>query len=144
MAETGDHQKGESLSEPRYRLLLADDQSEIRGRIRAVLAANHDIVGEVTDGLGVSAAVRKLHPDIVLLDISMPEMSGFAVMRQLARDCLTVKVVLVTQHTEPAYVDAAQRGGADGYVFKSQIQADLAAAIRYVGRGGRYFPAALD
>ena len=86
----------------RLRLALVDDHEAMRGILRRLLAPEHDIVAEATNGPDALTAVRELSPDILLLDISMPAMSGFAVARQLAKEANPVKILFVTQHSEPS------------------------------------------
>jgi DNA-binding NarL/FixJ family response regulator len=127
----------------RYRLLLVDDQVEARNCVRSIVSKEHDIVGEVSDGREVAESVRALRPDILLLDVSMPELSGFGVMRQLARENLEVKVLFITHHRQAAYVEEARRRGAVGYLLKSRMGKELVAALRQVASGGLYFSPAL-
>ena len=134
---------GEGSCVSRYRLLLAEDHEGMRRRMRRMLEPNHDVVGEVADGAAVTDAVRDLQPDILLLDITMPSMNGFEVLRQLARESTPVKVLFVTQHADPVYVEEARRSGAAGYVLKTQLRTDLAPAIQQVGEGGSYISASL-
>ncbi len=102
----------EASEQARYRLVIADDQSDARKYIRKLVSAKHDVLGEISDGGAVAEWVRTLRPDILLLDISMPVLSGFAVIRQLAKEGTPVKVVFVTYHDEPAYLAAARNAGA--------------------------------
>ncbi len=134
---------GEGIYMVRYRLLLAEDHEGMRHRLRRMLEPDHDVVGEVVDGAAVSGAVRELHPDILLLDITMPSMNGFEVLRGLRRESSLVKVLFVTQHADRAYVDEARRSGAAGYVLKTSLRADLAPAIQQVGEGGSFISASL-
>jgi DNA-binding NarL/FixJ family response regulator len=122
----------------RYRILLADDQPESRERMRSLVSGEHDVVGEVADGAAVAEQVRDLHPDIVLMDVSMPEVSGFGALRQLLRERQRVKVLFVSQHNAQRYVEAAREAGAAGYVLKNKLNAKLLAAVTQVGAGGAF------
>ncbi len=133
--------RNSTQARPRYRLLLVDDQPEVCAAIRDFVGEEHDVVGEVHRGCEVADSVRDLHPDIVLLDVSMPDRSGFSVLRQLAKTS-TVKVLFVTQHSDPRYIEEARREGAVGYVLKSQMR-NLLAAVRQAGEGGPFFQSSL-
>src|SRR4051794_40630819 len=93
----------------RFRLLLADDDPMIRECLSLFLQVEHDVVGAVADGLDVLRRMRELHPDILVLDISMPGMSGMKVARQLRREGASAKIIFITEHAEPAYVEEAKR-----------------------------------
>jgi DNA-binding NarL/FixJ family response regulator len=124
------------FSNTRYRVLLVENHTEMRRRIRDIVASEHDIVGEIADGLFVACAVRELRPDVLLLDISMPGNSGFEVLRELAAEGLNVNITIVTEHAEPSYLHAALEQGVQGYVLKRQIQTELLLALQHVGSGG--------
>ncbi len=122
----------------RLRLLLADDDQRIRDYLCEFLRSDHDVVGEAADGLDVVRLIEELHPDILLLDISMPGLSGFKVAQELRRRGNGVKIILVSAHTERAYLDEAERIGIDGFVSKDRARSELSDAIRWVDRGIRY------
>jgi CheY-like chemotaxis protein len=128
----------EETTPRRLRIVLAEDHEETRELLRHFVNRKHDIVRAVGNGEAVLPAVQELHPDFVLLDISMPGMSGFAVARQLRRDAPEVKIVFITQHGEPAYVQAALRSGAVGYVLKRCVATDLSSALKAVAAGVSY------
>jgi len=110
----------------------------MRGKLRLLLAHDYDIVGEASDGAGALTAARELQPDVLLLDISMPVMNGFAVARQLVKEENPAKILFVTHHSEPAYVNEARDAGAHGYVLKATADLDLPPAILSAGQSGFY------
>ncbi len=120
------------------RVVLADDHPVLRDGLRAVIDAQPDltVVGEAGDGPGAVTVARRTRADVVLLDLSMPG-GGVAAIGQLAADCPTVRVLVVTMHTDPAYLRAALAVGAAGYMLKTTAVADLLAAVRTVAAGGR-------
>jgi DNA-binding NarL/FixJ family response regulator len=122
----------------RARILIADDHAPSRDLLARMLAAEHDVVATVGDGLAAVTAAVQLGPDLALLDISMPVMSGIMAARRLKSHSPPAKVVFVTGHVDAAYVAAAFRLGADGYVLKQNLAAELVPAIRAVLAGGRY------
>ncbi len=120
------------------RLLIADDDAAIRDMIRHYVERACEIVGEAENGLEAVNAAERLRPDIVLLDISMPVMGGFAAARQLKEKMPTVRIIFVSQHPDAAYIDEAFRVGASGYVLKRSALRDLTAAIEEVRAGGTF------
>lgn len=118
-------------------VLLADDNETILARVRTVLGENFDIVGSVANGWDGIAGVRRLDPDVLLIDISMPMLDGLQAISRLNSDIRT-KVVFLTVHEDRDFVDAAFAVGASGYVVKSDVTTDLVPAIREVVAGGRY------
>ena len=122
----------------RARILIADDHAAIREQLAHLLAPEHDIVALVGDGKAAVAAAVQLAPDLVLLDISMPVMGGIIAARRLKKHSRAPKVVFITGHADAAYVDEAFRVGAEGYVLKSNLAAELGDAIRAVFAGRTY------
>jgi DNA-binding NarL/FixJ family response regulator len=108
-------------------------------RLRLLLEPRYDIVGTVADGDEVAGAVAALAPDIVLLDVSMPGQSGFVVARRLRENQTQVKILIISDHTEKAYIDEAKRIGVAGYVPKRHCTR-VEEAIDVIIRGEAYFP----
>jgi len=120
------------------RLLIADDDAAIRAMIRDFLENGCEIVGEAENGLEAVNAAEQLHPDIVLLDISMPVMGGFTAAKQLKQRMPSLAIIFVTQYPDPAYIEEAFRLGASGYVLKGSAVRDLVPAIDEVRAGGTF------
>jgi DNA-binding NarL/FixJ family response regulator len=121
------------------RVLLADDHVLVRDGIKVTLEANGlTIVGEASEGREAVRMVRELKPDVAVFDVSMPGLNGMDAARLALREVPSVKVVLLTVHTENEYVDEALRAGVSGYVLKKQATADLLRAIDEVSRGNIY------
>ncbi|MFB7124026.1 MULTISPECIES: response regulator transcription factor [Streptomycetaceae] len=114
------------------RVVIADDQASVRQGFRHILAAQPDmeVVAEAADGLEALEAVRTLRPDVLLVDIRMPELDGLEVTRRLAGITPEVKVVVVTTFDLDEYVHTALRNGACGFLLKHSGPALLAEAIR--------------
>jgi DNA-binding NarL/FixJ family response regulator len=121
----------------KIRVLLADDSETIQARIRTVLGEEFDIVGSVENGLDAIAEVRRLDPDVLLIDISMPILDGLQAVARLCPGVRT-KVVFLTVHEDQDFVDAAFAVGASAYVSKSDVTADLVPAILEVLEGHKY------
>jgi len=121
------------------RVLLAEDHSILRQGVRKLLeAAGFEVVGESTNGREALALARQLSPDVVVLDIGIPGLNGIDTARSVVRDVPSTRVVMLTVHSEDAYVLEALRAGARGYVLKSQAADDLVRAIQEVLSGGTY------
>ncbi len=136
---------GRWLAEPimsqSLRLLIVDDDAAIRDMIRQSVDHSCEIVGEAENGLEAVNAAEQLRPDIVLLDISMPVMGGFAAARQLKEKMPNLLIIFVSQHPDASYIDEAFRVGASGYVLKRSAVRDLTTAVEEV-RAGRTFRSA--
>jgi DNA-binding NarL/FixJ family response regulator len=125
------------------RVLLADDHAIVRTGLRALLARHPDVtvVGEASDGREAIEAARRLRPDVLLLDLSMPHANGVDALRAVHAELPSVRVLVLSMHEAPDYVRPALRAGAAGYVVKGAGLADLVRAIRTVAAGGRFLGA---
>jgi DNA-binding NarL/FixJ family response regulator len=117
-------------------ILLVDDDEFFRGAERRLLEGEEalEIVGEAGNASEAIRLARVLHPDIVLMDIAMPDLNGLEATRQIKAAEPGTKVVMVTVHDEPAYRQIAANHGADAYVVKKCFRDDLTAVVRMVGR----------
>ena len=122
----------------RIRVLLGDDHDLIRDGIRGALQPHYDVIGEARDGQALVATAARLHPDIVILDISMPLLNGFESAKQIREVLPAAKLIFLSQHLNPAYLRQALKLGASGYVLKSGATEELLQAIREVLRGKTY------
>jgi len=122
------------------KIILADDHRVVREGFRALLAAQKDfqIVGETGDGLEALRLVDQLKPDVLLVDVMMPGVSGLEVTRQLTQRRSPVRVVILSMHCNEAYVVEAVKNGAAGYVLKDASSADLVRCVREAVAGRRY------
>jgi DNA-binding NarL/FixJ family response regulator len=119
---------------PRLRVLLADDNPALLREIQRALNKEFEIVGTVADGRAILEECDRLHPDVIVTDISMPVMDGFEAAAKL-RHTGMAKVVFLTVHEEHAFVEEAKVLGAMGYVLKRSRPSLLAAAIRSANDG---------
>lgn len=123
----------------RIRVLLADDHVMFRQGLRALIEReNLDVVGEASDGHQAVQLARTLHPDVVVLDLAMPNLNGLDAAREITKGSPKSKTILLTMHTEDQYVMAALRAGIKGYVLKTQATSELIQAISEVFRGRTY------
>jgi len=119
------------------RVLIADDQALVRGGFRMILDAQQDIevVGEACDGREALARARELTPDVVLMDIRMPELDGLEATRRLLMGDGTCRVLILTTFDLDEYVYAAMKAGASGFLIKDVRPEQLADAVRVVTTG---------
>jgi DNA-binding NarL/FixJ family response regulator len=114
------------------RILLADDHALVRGGIRRILQAEPDltVVAEAANGAEAVELVRSTPPDLAILDISMPRLTGLQAAREIARRAPSVRTLMLSMHDNEQYFFAALQAGACGYVLKSAADEDLVAACR--------------
>lgn len=126
----------------RTRVLLADDHALVRSGLRALLEAEPDmeVVGEAEDGVMVVETCRKLQPEVVVMDLTMPGRGGISATEDLRTELPETKVVVLTMHDDNAYLRLAQLAGAAGFVLKKSLATELIQAIRIVHAGGTHFP----
>ncbi|MCH1570061.1 MAG: response regulator transcription factor [Longimicrobiales bacterium] len=131
------------MSNERLRVVIADDHSVVRQGIRGVLEEidGLEVVGEAGDGAQALTMVAELAPDVVVLDVNMPEKSGLDVTMDLREQAHPARVLILSMHDDPEYVLQAVRAGADGYVLKDVSPAELRDAVQAVHEGRDYFTA---
>lgn len=127
----------------RPRVLLADDHRLVAEGLKSLLAPEFELVGVVEDGLALIAAAKKLWPDVIVADITMPRLGGLDALAELKKDDPHVKVVFLTMHHDVAYARRAMEAGAAGFVLKHAAPAELVAAIRAALEGKTYLTPAL-
>jgi len=122
-------------------VLLADDHTVVRQGLRSLLAAEPDIeiVGEAENGRQAVQMAKNLTPNIVVMDIAMPQLNGLEAARQIMEANPTAKVIMLSAHSDDAYVEQATNAGAVGYLIKQTSSHDLCKAIREVQRGNTFF-----
>ena len=122
------------------RVLVADDHRLMLAAVRRALADAHDfeIVHEVSVGSHVVPAVRETSPDVVLLDLRMPELDGLACLERLQKVAPDVAVVILSSYSDPEQIEAARRAGARGYVVKTVEPVDLASVLRTALSGNSF------
>jgi DNA-binding NarL/FixJ family response regulator len=126
----------------RPRVLLADDHPSMLERTIRLVAEEFDIVSAANNGRAALDAAVVLQPDVVVLDISMPVMSGLEAAARISELAHPPRIVFLTVHDDPAFVEAAREAGATAYVLKPNIATDLIPAIRLALEGRTQFPAA--
>ena len=121
-------------------VLLADDHTLVRAGVRKILEAQPGVtvVGEVADGTAALDALAQIAVDVLVLDLTMPGLDGFAVLRRARTLAPALKVLVLSMHADPEFVERAVRDGADGYLLKDSAVSDLVAAIQAVREGRAY------
>jgi DNA-binding NarL/FixJ family response regulator len=129
----------------KLRVLLADDHRLFRDGLRTLLEKQVDIevIGEATDGPGTISAVQSLKPDIVLLDVSMPGLNGIETVRKLKAEHRSLRIIMLSMHSDQRFVVESLRAGASGYVVKDCAIDELLAAIHLVAKDQLYLSQAL-
>jgi DNA-binding NarL/FixJ family response regulator len=117
------------------RILLADDHRMVAEGLKGILTEEFELVGIVEDGRAMVAAARKLRPDVIVADISMPHLNGIDAMAPLRQDNPEVRVVFLTMHRDAAYARRALEAGASGFVLKHSAPAELVLAVRAALQG---------
>ncbi len=130
----------------RIRILLADDHAVVRQGFRMILGSQPDleIVGEAATGREAVELAETLRPDLVVMDVAMPELNGIEATRRLASTLPHTRVLALSMHKDSVYVREILRAGARGYLLKDAFDRDLLAAVRAVARGEGYLSPAVS
>ncbi len=123
-----------------FNIVIAEDHTILREGLKALLSSQQDlkVVGEAGDGLEAIRCVQSHHPDLILLDLSMPRMTGLDAIKEIKRVNTDAKIIVLTVHSTEEYILATLQAGADGYVLKDAHSSELMTAIRHVLDGRRY------
>ena len=130
----------------RIRILLADDHAVVRRGFQMILAeqADMEIVGEAGNGREALEQAAKLKPDVVVMDVAMPELNGIEATRRMAENAPHARVLALSMHKDSVYVREILRAGARGYLLKDSVAADLVSAVRAVASGEGYLSPAVS
>lgn len=123
------------------RVVLADDHVFVRDGIKSLLEneANIEVIAEATDGLEAMSVVETTKPDLLILDIRMPNMTGIEVVEKLRGLKNNVKIVMLSMHESEEYVLKSIKAGADGYLLKGSSKEEFLKAVHTIANGGKYF-----
>jgi DNA-binding NarL/FixJ family response regulator len=129
----------------RITVLLAEDHQIVREGFKSLLEHEHDIevVGEAETGRQAMQLTRKLRPSVVVMDIAMPLLNGLEATRQIRKDFPETKVLILSAHSDDAYVDQVEALGASGFLVKQTSSDELATAIRKIHGGETFFSASI-
>ena len=122
------------------KVLIADDHAIVRAGLRALLveATDFDLVGEAVGGYEAIDLIGRTNPDVLILDLSMPDLDGISVTRQIKPQFPDLKILILTLHEDEAMLKEAIKAGAVGYILKRAAEAELISAIRVILRGDIY------
>lgn len=134
------------MSDHAIRVLLADDHTIVRQGLKLILAAQPDfeVVGEAANGREAAELAEKLKPDIVLMDVQMPDLNGIEATRRMVAANSRIRVLVLSMHKEALYVREVLKAGARGYILKDAIDTELLSAMRSVARGDGYISPAVS
>lgn len=134
------------MSTKKTRILLADDHAVVRSGFRMILASQADmeVVGEVSNGRDAVEQTTSLQPDVVIMDVTMPELNGIEATRRIADCAPHTRVLALSMHKDSVYVREILRAGACGYLLKDSGEGDLVNAVRAVARGEAYLSSAVS
>ena len=137
---------GAELIDYMIRVLIADDHAMVRKGFRLILEAQPDIeiVGEAGNGREAIEQSEQTHPDVIVMDIAMPELNGIEATRRLSASAPRTRVLALSMHKDSMYVREILRAGARGYLLKDAIDTDLVSAVRAVANGDGYLSPAVS
>jgi len=123
-----------------HRIMIADDHAVLRDGLRLLLSSypQFEVIGEADDGMTAVATALQIKPDVLLLDIAMPNMRGIEAILELKRLEPEIKILVLSMHDREEYVLQAMKNGADGYILKKSAAAELVAALNHVISGEIY------
>lgn len=129
----------------KFRIILADDHAMFREGLKVLVSAQTDmeVVGEADNGRTAVALAQQMQPDVVVMDVSMPELNGLKATEKLKALCPHIKILTVTRHTDDSYLQQLLQVGASGYVLKKSASNELIHAIRSVAAGHTYLDPAV-
>jgi len=124
----------------KVRIVIAEDHTILREGLRSLLSSNvnFEVVGEAGDGREAIRQVKKLKPDLILSDLSMPRMNGMEAIKEIKRESPATKILVLTVHRAEEYILATFRAGADGYLLKDSTHTELLMAVKKVLSGTHY------
>src|SRR3954452_10460323 len=134
------------MQSKKFRILLADDHSVVRQGFRLILENQTDmeVVGEASNGREAVSIAESLQPDVVIMDVTMPELNGIEATRRINELSPRTRVLALSMHKDSVYVREILRAGAKGYLLKDAAGNDLLAAVRAVARGEGYLSPAVS
>ncbi len=134
------------MSEPVITILLADDHTIVRQGLKLILGAHQDlkVIGEASNGNQAVELAGQLKPNIILMDVAMPEVNGIEATRRIVQANPRARVLVLSMHKEAVYVREILRAGARGYILKDAIDTELLSAVRSVAKGDGYVSPAIS
>ncbi len=136
---------GKRMAE-KIRVFLADDHAILRDGLRYILEAegNISVIGEASDGRQALREAKRINPDVLIMDIAMPELNGIEATRQIIKDCPSVKVIILSMYHSTEHIYQALQAGAKGFIIKEVAGKELVRAVRIVYGGHRFLSEKVD
>ena len=127
-------------ADKKIRVILADDHGLVRQGFRRILEDDPriSVVGEASTGLAAVKLAKETRPDVAVMDLSMPELGGIEASAEILKELPDTKILVLSMHSDPAYVRRAFEIGAKGYLLKNAIEVDLTRAVIALAEGGAY------
>jgi two-component system response regulator DegU len=122
----------------KLRIVVADDNQKALLFMVKALSLEFEIIATAADGLSALDEIRRCQPSVVVLDVNMPKLNGIEVTREIVRQGLSSGVILCSVENDPEVIEAGQRAGALGYVFKTRVNQDLSVAVKLVANGAPF------
>lgn len=132
------------MGKPRARLVLADDHAIVTEGLRRLLEPEYEVVATATDGAALVRAARALRPDVVIADVSMPQLNGVDAVREIRRELPATRAIFLTMHADRTYLEEALEAGAAGFVVKHSASDEIREALAVVLRGRVYVSPAVE
>jgi DNA-binding NarL/FixJ family response regulator len=131
----------ENLTRPTIRILVADDHPTVLEMVKTILKAHHgfEVVGEARDGQQAVSLAESLKPDVIVINVTMPKMSGFEAARRIRARAPDSAIVILSSHKDEQFIEEARKAGANGYVGKSDADKQLIRAIESMVKGEEFF-----
>src|ERR1700730_1889932 len=131
----------QNLTRPIIRILVADDHPTILDMVKRILEAHHgfEVVGEARDGQHAVSLAESLKPDVIVINVTMPKMSGFEAARRIRVHVPDSAIVILSSHKDQQFIEEARKAGANGYVQKSDADVQLIRAIESTVKGAEFF-----
>ena len=131
--------------EKKLKILIAEDHKTVREGVKLLVNAQPDmeVIGEADNGEDAIADAKRLDPDVIIMDISMPHVNGLQAAKRIRASCPRIKILTLTRHTDDGYLQQLIAAGANGYVLKQSAPSELIKAIRTVADGNAYMDPAL-
>lgn len=126
------------------KIIIADDHTLVNDGVKNLLSANYDIIAQITDGANVIEVIQRLVPDVILLDINLPNKNGFKIAEEIKRSFSSIKIVFLTMYSEASFIEKAKLIEINGYMLKHSTKDELIVCLNAVLADKIYYDPKLD